>query len=530
MDNSGEEQGLIPYIQQKSEADMAKYKSYDYSQEVMIPVSLEDQLMPGTLEFAIHTLVKTRMDTAVFDERYTNDATGRWAYNPKILLKVVLFGYSRGLISSRKIERACRENVTFMALSCGQYPDHSTIAAFVSSMKDEILPLFRDVLLVCEQENLLGGTFFALDGSKLPSNASKEWSGTISDLQRKKGKIEKKVAHLIEQQVEADQRDDENNEGPRDGSQRRKHSERLRKKAEGIERFLKDNGPKIGRQGREITSNITDNESATMMTSHGTIQGYNAQALVDAKNQVIVHGEAFGEGQDHYHVPPMLDGAKETMHAIGHDEDYFEGKILVADSNYHSPANLNKCEDERLDAYIPDRNFRTRDPRFQTQQRWRPHRGKRFTVEDFHRDESIDAYVCPQGKMLTRRVRRFITDGIVYRGYVADEKDCKGCHVRGRCLRGKNAKRRYLNVPIGHVSGNLTKEMAEKIDTEKGRSIYHQRLAIAEPVFANIRHAKRLDRFTVRGKIKVTIQWLLYCMVHNIGKIVNYGCTNYGFT
>ena len=96
---------------------------------------------------------------------------------------------------------ACRENVTFMALTCGQRPDHSTIAAFVSSMQEEILPLFRDVLLVCEESGLLSGTLFALDGCKLPSNASKEWSGKISDLLRKKEKMEKKVTGLLRRQV-----------------------------------------------------------------------------------------------------------------------------------------------------------------------------------------------------------------------------------------------------------------------------------------------------------------------------------------
>ena len=161
---------------------MAKYKHYDYSQSKMIPVSLQDQLVPGTLEFAIHTLVDERIDTSIFDERYHNDETGRCAYDPKLLLKLVLFGYSRGLISSRNIERACKENVTFMALACGQQPDHSTIATFVSSMKVEIAPLFRDVLLICHEMDLLGGTFFALDGCKLPSNASKDWSGKHADL------------------------------------------------------------------------------------------------------------------------------------------------------------------------------------------------------------------------------------------------------------------------------------------------------------------------------------------------------------
>ena len=133
---------------------MAKYKKYDYSQGLLIPVKLDEQLIPGTLAFAIHTLVETRMDTSIFDGRYNNDEAGCSAYDPKILLKVVLFGYSRGITSSRKLERACLENVVFMALSCAQKPDHSTIAAFVSSMKDEILLLYRDILLVCEEEDL----------------------------------------------------------------------------------------------------------------------------------------------------------------------------------------------------------------------------------------------------------------------------------------------------------------------------------------------------------------------------------------
>ena len=156
---------------------MAKFKRYDYSQKVLIPVSLQEQLVPGSLEFAIHTLIETRMDMSVFEGNYKNDAVGRSAYDPKILLKVVLLGYARGLISSRDIERACCENVTFMALSGNQRPDHSTIAAFVSSMKDQILLLYCDILLVCEQENLLGGTFFALDGMKLPANSSKASKG-----------------------------------------------------------------------------------------------------------------------------------------------------------------------------------------------------------------------------------------------------------------------------------------------------------------------------------------------------------------
>ena len=501
---------------------MAKYKHYDYSQSMLIPVNLQEQLIPGTLEFAIHTLVEEKIDTAIFDERYRNDETGRFAYDPKVLLKVVLFGYSRGLISSRKIERACKDNVTFMALACGQQPDHSTIASFVSSMQVEILPLFRNVLLICHEMDLLGGTFFALDGCKLPSNASKEWSGKHADLRRKKEKIEKKVEQLITEQVETDKDEDDDRGGASAGFSNRQ-IEKLKKKAERIESFLKENDPKIGRMGKELKSNITDNESANMMTSHGIIQGYNSQALVDREHQVIVHAEAFGKGQDHHHIPPMLDGAKQNMTEIGQGGDYFEDKILVADVNYHGPANLNKCEDEHIDAYIPDRNFRKRDPRFSTQPRWASKKSKHFLLEDFRHNEEADSYVCPNGKILKRNVKRMIRDGIISRRYMANEADCKDCQLRSQCLSKRKSKRRSLQVPIGRVEGNLTKKMAEKIDTQEGRNRYHQRIAIVEPVFANIRHMKKLDRFTLRGKIKVNIQWVLYCMVHNLEKIANYG-------
>ena len=316
---------------------MAKYKFYNYSQRVMVPVSLENQLMAGTIEFAIHTLVENKMDMSRFDGRYKNDETGCKAYDPKVLLKIVLLAYARGIFTSRKIERACKENVVFMAMSCGQAPDHSTRATFVSSLKEEIKPLFRDVLLVCDKMNLLGGTEFAVDGLKLPSNASKKWSGKIDNLKGKQLKLEEKVKQLLTAQIEADKKE-EASQG--DDEKRKRQAERLRKEAERIAKWLKENEAKIGKQGREIQSNVTDNDSARMITSHGTIQGYNAQALVDEMHQVIVQGEASGSGQDHHHIPPVIDEAKENMKAIGHDENYFEGAQITADSNYHSAVNI----------------------------------------------------------------------------------------------------------------------------------------------------------------------------------------------
>jgi transposase len=486
---------------------------------MLIPVSFEEQLMPGTLEFAIHTLVETRMDMSVFDDNYQNDETGRSAYNPKILLKVVLFAYSRGLVPSRRIERACCENVTFMALSGNQRPDHSTIAAFVSSMKDQILPLFCNILLVCEQENLLGGTSFALDGLKLPGNASMQWSGKLSEISKKREKIEHKVKQLLEEQITTD-RDD--NTDLTDKLRCEKQIEKLQKQAARIDNWLREIDAKIGVQGKELQSNVTDNDSAKMKTSHGTIQGYNGQALVDGKHQVVIHAEAFGSGQDNQHLAPMVDGAKENLQKIGQSEDYFEDKIFTADSNYHNQGTLEKCQEEKLDAYIPDLKFRNRDCRFATRPRNKAKKSKKFVLQDFEYDEAKDCYICPKGKILKIDMKKHIHSHNIYRRYMANEQDCKQCSLKSRCFYRKNTKRRSLDVPLGAEDTNFSKAMQQKVDSDKGRKIYPQRMAIVEPVFANIRTQKRMDRFTLRSKIKVNIQWVLYCMVHNIEKIMNY--------
>jgi hypothetical protein len=258
-----------------------------------------------------------------------------------------------------------------------------------------------------------------------------------------------------------------------------------------------------------------------MWSSHGPIQGYNGQALIDAKHQVIVHAEAFGHSQDYGHGPPVLDGAVENLQHLGYGEEYFEGKILTADSNYHSTTNIRKCEEIGLDAYIPERFFRRRDERFAARRKPR----KRFRLEDFRYDQSTDQYICPRAKRLKVHTNRVLQDGIVQRRYVADENGCGSCVFKLKCLRAKSNKRRHLSVPIGVDPTNPLRRMAAKIDTPEGRKIYPQRIATAEPVFANIRTHKRLDRFTLRGKVKVNIQWLLYCMVHNMEKIANYGFT-----
>jgi transposase len=511
---------------------MPRYKAYDYDQLVMLPISLEHQLEPGTLEYTLNELVENKLDLSVFKGRYQNDDTGATAINPKILLKVILFAYSRGMISSRQIERACGENILFMALSCGYRPDHSTIAHFVSSMQKEIESIFSNILLVCAELDLLGGTHFSLDGVKLSSNAAKEWSGTFKELEKKRDKLQGKLRQVLAEHIHED------GLARPETERRQKQMKRLQHQVERLSVFLQEQKPKAGKGRTEIQSNVTDNQSAKMPTSHGVIQGYNAQALVDAKHQIIVHAEAFSS-QDHENLAPMMVGAKKNMQAVGEDENYFEGKQISADSNYHSYASLALCKAERLDAYIPDIQFRKRDERFTRQQRFKDglHPRQRvakqenrkegsFTKADFFFDKPKRAFICPHGKVLSCNAHGHRIRHRVYDIYRTRQEDCASCPLRLKCLSKPHTLRKYLVIPPESQPATLVDEMKAKIDTPQGKQIYARRLAIVEPVFANIRIQKRLDRFTLRTKSKVDVQWRLFALVHNIGKIHTYGMAN----
>ena len=175
---------------------MPRYKPIDTGMK-LLPIDLSVQLLPGTFEHALSHLIDHELDLRGMDERFKNDESGAPAYSPRVLLKVILFAYSRGMIRSRDIEQACRENVVFMALSGDSIPHFTTIAGFIRELKDEITNLFTQVLFLCDAQGLIGREMFAIDGVKLPSNASKARSGTRAEFKRQAGKIEAQVKKML---------------------------------------------------------------------------------------------------------------------------------------------------------------------------------------------------------------------------------------------------------------------------------------------------------------------------------------------
>ena len=261
---------------------MARYKHYDYGQMKMVPVSFERQILPGTFEYTLDKLIDEHFDLSVFEAQYRNDETGAPAYDPAILLKIILFAYSKGVTNSREIAQLCRDNVVFMALSADSAPHFTTIADFTSRQEDEIVSIFRDVLLVCDEQGLIGKHMFAVDGVKLPSNAAKEWSGTLADFHKKALKLEQALAQLIgrHRQVDAAEED------PGLRAARAQRIDTLKGALDKVRGFLRCGEDKIGAKGAVKKSNLTDPDSAKMKGAKGVIQGYTGMALVDAKQQV----------------------------------------------------------------------------------------------------------------------------------------------------------------------------------------------------------------------------------------------------
>lgn len=507
---------------------MARYKHIDTGPR-LLAVDLHRQLRPGTFEYALDLLLDHEIDLSHFDQRYRNDEGGAPAYPPAMLLKVVLYAYSQGLLSSRAIERACREHVIFIALTGEHCPHFTTIAGFVSQRSAEIAEVFSRVLYVCQREGLIGRQMFAIDGVKLPSNASKHKSGTREEFKRQAAKLERAAREMLERHRDADGREAAGDQA----HEEREKAQRLRTEARRIRRWLKDHPQdRTGANGSVRKSNRTDNDSAKMATDKGVIQGFCGVAAVDERHQIIVEAQALGSGSEQEALVPMVEAIK-ARELLAPDS------VVTADAGYHSTNNLEKLDALGVHALVADNDMRARDVRFADQPRHKakpdplhdkaagPQRpAPRYRPEDFTYDAQAGTCVCPAGHHLYRNGSRCTIGPSTFVKFTAPQSACLGCDHRARCLRHPDkTKVRQVVFRIGraaHAANSVTEQMRKFIDSPDGRRCYDRRFATVEPVFANIRHNKRMNRFTLRGRVKVEAQWKLFCLVHNIEKIARH--------
>lgn len=248
-----------------------------------------------------------------------------------------------------------------------------------------------------------------------------------------------------------------------------------------------------------------------------------------------VAADVIGSGSEQSMLLPMIEQSKAVK---------AEGTLITADAGYHSDANMTALMEQGIAALIADNQMRQRDERLKGQGKHKskddplydkqPTKAgqdaiKRFRPSDFtfNGDNTI---TCPAGKSL-------ISTGVIYNvgkglrreDFKANAQDCTNCNLRGQCLRHpeRTAARKVVRFHPRQADPNdPSQRMRQAIDSDRGRRLYSQRIGVVEPVFANIRHNKRMSRFNLRGRDKVSTQWHLYCMVHNIEKLTNSGWKN----
>ena len=368
---------------------------------------------------------------------------------------------------------------------------------------------------------------FAIDGVKLPSNASKQRSGTRADYARQATKLEAATTVMVQRHRAADALPTE----PDLAAKAAQRLTRLDRDAAQLRDWLAAHpADRRGPTGGIRKSNRTDNERAKMATSKGVIQGYTGVAAVDAQHQIIVEAQAHGTGAEQELLLPVV----EAMHAM-----LAPTSLVTADAGYHSAANLQQLATRGVEARIADPAMRTRDARFATQALHHaapdPLHDKSggittasvYQPDDFTYDAAARTCVCPAGKSLYRKGQALSINGFVAESFRGAQRDCGPCAQRAQCLRTPDTTP-VRNVAFFRGRADVEIEshaarMRARIDSPLGRAQYGQRFATVEPVFGTLRYNKGLDRFTLRGRTKVDAQWKLFCLVHNIEKLAHAG-------
>jgi transposase len=448
------------------------FRAYDPNQVLLLAPVLQEWLPEGHLAHFVSELVESALDLSPIYADYEQER-GYPPYDPRLLLKLLLYGYANGVVSSRKLERASYDDVAARMLCADQHPDYRSIARFRARHLEALGELFLQALRLCRQAGLVGLGTLALDGTKLRANASRHKAMSYERMLKAEAQLEAEIAAiranvraLLAEAGAVDAAEDERygagcrgDELPAELQRREQRLQRIREAKRALQREaaererarraeLEAEGkrPRRPRDGRdpfrpkpEAQRNFTDPQSRIMKTSDGAYhQCYNGQALVDASAQVIVACDVSDESPDARLLKPALDELAANLAAIG--AELPAGVTLAADAGYFSEDNLRSTSEHGLDPHIATGRLRHCEP--------------------------------PPAP-------------------------------RGPIAKSATAKQR----------------MARKLRTKRGRAVYARRKTIAEPVFGQIDTVQNGRRLLLRGKPAARAQWRLQCAVHNLLKL-----------
>jgi len=429
------------------------------------------------------------MDLSLLLDKY--EGGGAPAYHPAMMLKIIIYAYSMGIYSSRRIASELKTDTAFMFLSGLQSPDFRTICLFRAEHADVLPKLYVEVVRLCASLGMVGLGHIAIDGTKLRANASLRQSRDRNGLEKEIECIKEQMRQMIQAAARIDEIEDQkcpDGDGSEIAGELRRKEYRLKRLQEAKELLERE---KLNRV------NITDPESRLMQDSRRVIQpSYNGQIAVDDKEQVIMAAAISQNTTDHHEFRPMIEQVEQNLGVLP--------KESSADSGYSSYENLEYAQQKGLETYMPDNFLEVLDKKEEAE--------KRYHKSNFRYDRIRDVYICPEGRNL-RRLQEMKQQGkpplIIYRG-----ESCRECAVKGECTQG----------PARRVSRDeresLLEMMREKLRSKEDRETYKKRAYTVEPVMGHMKWNRRKLMMSSRGLEKVRGEFSLMCLVHNVKKIV----------
>ena len=472
-------------------------RPYDQEQMFLLPPSLNEWVRRDHPARVFSELID-RIDTGIF--RDVKDE-GRPAYHPKMMLKVLLWGYATGVRSSRKIEEKLQQDVVFMWLAGMERPDFRTLCLFRTGNREAIEQVFTDVITIARAMGMGSLGLVALDGSKVQASSGIESFKSVGQWRKILNEAKGEARRIID---EAEQIDREENarfgEAAR-GDELPEGLDKAEARIGKIEELLR-RAKELGKEDKARMS-LSDPEASFMHKRTTSIPAYNAQLAV-TEDHLIVHADVTTEPVDVNQVKSGAEGIERFAGALP--------IVLVADAGYGGGENLKYLEGSGIDAYIPEQGER------QIGKEKRP-RQHLYGKGSFTYDEAKDRYICPQGAEMKPSAKARVTGPYHKREinvYRPKRGVCARCPRRLQCTTDEKLGRAISRDGYEEYRDR----MRAKLVTEQGRMLYGKRKCIVEPVIGQIKTRCGFSQFLLRGIQKVRIEWKIGAIAHNLLKIV----------
>jgi len=493
-----------------------KFMNYGQNQSYLLPPTLAECLSEDHLCFTVSDIVDN-LNLSRIEDGYAEE--GHPAYHPKMMIKVLFYGYTQGVRSSRKLENKTSEDIAFRYLTGNSHLDHGTINLFRKTHLSELPFIFAQIIAAAQSLGLADFSDISLDGTKIKAQASRSNLLSKERIHELKEQFESFLAEAEKIDAEEDAKFGKErgyNQVPKHLADPKTRKEEIRKVQEKLAKLDKadkeidkkqeeakkrDETKVCGRRRSKQkqnnmgnkTSNTTDPEAGFMKMKDASYKmAYNVG--ITASKQFIAAYDVTDDSADTNSLPKMV---KKTEENTGKKVE-----TVKADSAYFTKHNMIFLEDNQTEAFIPDRLKEAEENKTKTL-------GK-YDRKNFSYDEKNDQLICPEGKPLTLRQRNIFGDGIrEYRG-----TGCRNCTNHDLCVKGANR-----HIQIDFKLDKMVKDMRSKLNTKEGRKKYGERQGEIEPIFGNLTHNLHFTEFLCRGKAMAMIELGLISSAHNLKKI-----------